>query len=497
MVRFIRHRFGIAFAAAALLAPTGANSEGESPFGGDPATLLGARWGQTPKGATRVVLQVDRTVEFLTVELPHENGFEVHLLNTNADPLPEPLAIGNGRIANVTFRPGPSGTVARIAGGPQRLRAMTFKLDGPPRIVVDVTVDDDAPLPLAAPPVTVARPVVKKKAPKTEVAKSAPAPRVDDAMDALLAAHDTVATADVVLPDADADLIPPPATPESALVAVNPDGEFDELLSWITGVKLDAAALALSESEEDRARYLRSLAFLLAQRGLVDEAEQMLGSALQSEGYDQGSAFADSAYWAELKLQTGDHEGASELAQTLSAAQRTPPQRLRLARILSECDFHDLARMHLEEAVPRLTGRPRIEGQLLLAHVYWDRQEIDKAQSWVKKLTDSKYTPREILGEALILHADCVWAMGKPAEAEGFYRRALALSLGDEEASWVTLQLGNLAHRAGRTTDAIDHYRRARDEFPETFYGAQADWFLRVAEQTERLQNKEVVRNRG
>ena len=51
--------------------------------------------------------------------------------------------------------------------------------------------------------------------------------------------------------------------------------------------------------------------------------------------------------------------------------------------------------------------------------------------------------------------------------------------------------------KEGRVADAIDHYRRARDEWPETFYGAQADWFLRVAEQTERLEGAEVVRNRG
>jgi tetratricopeptide (TPR) repeat protein len=292
--------------------------------------------------------------------------------------------------------------------------------------------------------------------------------------------------------DADAE----PATPESAAVA-EAEGPFDDLVAWITGLKLDANALKLSETEEDRWRHRRSLAFLLAERGLVHEAVTALTSALESGYSDRRTGFADSLYLAELLLETGNVEGAAGIAQELSAGEQTPQQRIRLARVLQRCDFPDLALANLEEVLPRLVGEPRVEAQMLLARAYWDRKEVDKARQYVRKLTESEHVPVALRGGAFILEADCAWAQGRTEESERLYRRALQETLDDEEASWVTLQLGNAARRTGRLADAIDHYRDARDRWPDTFFGAQADWFLRVTEQTERLANAEALRDRG
>jgi tetratricopeptide (TPR) repeat protein len=138
-----------------------------------------------------------------------------------------------------------------------------------------------------------------------------------------------------------------------------------------------------------------------------------------------------------------------------------------------------------------------VEAQLLLARAYWDRKDVEKARRYVSKLTESGHVPAALRGGVLILDADCAWAQGRTAESERLYRRALQEALDDEEASWVTLQLGNAARRTGRLADAIAHYRDARDRWPDTFYGAQADWFLRVTEQTEQLANAEALRDRG
>jgi len=468
----------------------------------DAATLVRSRWGTTTRGATRVVFQLDRQADYLTIELADDDGVEVHLLGAEAEPLPSPMPVGSGGVRDVTFRPGPSGVVARIAGSGTPLTARTFKLDNPPRVVVDLTQDGgsgDVPAPRVEPTGT----AVTKSARADTPSVTGDVTRSDDESAGSIGPDDEddtdtfAAASPAPSPDAAAAMAPAePATPESAAVA-DADGPFQDLVAWIAGLKLDANALKLSETEEERSRYRRSLAFLLAERGLVHEAVTVLTSALASGHGDRGTAFADSLYLAELRLETGDVEGAAGIAQELSSGEQTPQQRIRLARILQRCDFPDLAVANLEEVLPRLVGEPRVEAQMLLARAYWDRKDVEKARQYVSKLTASGHVSPELRGGALILEADCAWAQGRTQESERLYRRALQETLDDEEASWVTLQLGNAARRNGRLADAIDHYRDARDRWPDTFYGAQADWFLRIAEQTERLANAEALRDRG
>jgi tetratricopeptide (TPR) repeat protein len=475
-----------------------AAAESAEPHPVPPARVLSARSGETPRGATRLVFETSRPVEYLIVELPEENGFEVHLMETDAGRLPEPLGVTDARVAGVAFRAGPSGVVARVAGRDERLQARAFRLENPSRVVVDVFTASTA----AAARAPAAQPAVAAKSAKIEppdLHEAIPAPEFGgEALASSDAGHGaghggTEADPHVDGPEVGGTAGDARAEPADAV----PAEDFEALLAWITGLKLDARALELSESEEERSRYRRQLGLLLAERGLVGEAKTLLENAVSSEGYDPATAFADSVLLAELHLESGDVDAASAIAEALSAGKRTAPERLQLARILIDCRFPDLARMHLEEAVPNLTGRPRVEAQLLLARAYWDRRDAAKAHDWVAKLTESKHTPPDLLGPALVLQADCLWAMERAKDAENLYRRALALTLTDEEASWATLQLGNLAHRAGRVTDAMDHYRRAKETWPETFYGAQAEWFLRVSERSEQVREAGVVRDRG
>jgi tetratricopeptide (TPR) repeat protein len=350
--------------------------------------------------------------------------------------------VEDGRVSRVTFRAGPAGVVARIAGGEPRLRAHVFHLESPYRVVVDVRSDDGA---------------------------SRPTP-----------------------------------SPEPSLVDAGADSgdsgageDFQELLGWITDIEREVEALVRSDTEADRARHRRSLAFLLGERGLLGEAEKTLTRALGSDAHDPTTAYPDSVYLAELRLRLGDEDGAAEVARALPADRGTPREAVRLATVLSRCGLPDLARVYLEDALPRLTGLERVGARLLLARIHWERRDAAAALPLVAKLTESKHVPRKELTSALILQADCIWSLGRPSDAESYYRRALALSPAPEEASWVTLQLGNLAHRSGHIADAIEYYRRARDRWPDTFYGAQAEWFLEAARRTERLEGAEVVRNRG
>jgi tetratricopeptide (TPR) repeat protein len=445
------------------------------------ATLVRTRWGTTPRGATRIVFQLDREAEYLTIELADDDGIEVHLLGAESEPLPAPVPVGSGGVREITFRPGPSGVVARISGAGTPLVARTFRLEGPPRVVLDVTREDGELAP-PAPRAELTGAVATKSAPASPpAAAAAPVEDLGDEDAAILA-------------EAPAGTEPP--TPESAAVD-GTDGPFQELVAWIAALKSDANALKESATEQERSRHRRSLAILLAERGMVHEAETILASALESGLGDRKTAFADSLYLAELRLETGNTDGAAGIAQELSAREQTPQQRIRLARILSRCKFPDLAVANLEEALPRLVGAPRVEAQLLLARAYWDRKDVEKARQYVAKLTESEHVPEELVGEALVLEADCAWMLGRTGESERLYRRALRETLDDEASSWVTLQLGNAARRTGRVADAIDHYREARDRWPDTFFGAQADWFLRVAEQTEQLANAEALRDRG
>ncbi|HMB70671.1 MAG TPA: hypothetical protein VKU85_15255, partial [bacterium] len=125
------------------------------------------------------------------------------------------------------------------------------------------------------------------------------------------------------------------------------------------------------------------------------------------------------------------------------------------------------------------------EAQLLLAAISWERNDVKRAREYVTGLAESAHLPSELKGGALILEADCAWAQGHIQDSERLYRRALQERLDREEASWATLQLGNAARRGGQPAVALDRYRESHERWPDTFYGSQAGWFLRLAERAE------------
>ena len=437
------------------------------------ATVVKSRWGLARNGATRVVFQTDRAIDYLTVELAQAHGFEVHLMGTSTDGVPGPISVGNGVVDEVRFHAGPAGLVARIVGSGARLSAKSFTLENPHRVVVDVRTQaqPDGAAGSSSKP-KAAAPVASRKTPEKKPAKETPAD-------------------------------PPPAEPETksdppdSARVTSSDEEFDELLSWVRGVKLEVEALVLSDTEEDRATYRRSLAFLLAERGVLREAEKALVAALSSEGHDRETAYADSIYLAELRLQLGDRDGASEVARGLRADAGTPGEQLRLARVLMRCRFSHLAQVLLESAAPELSGRQRDRADLFLAQCLWDQKDPERALATVERLTASSETPADLLPSAVLLHADCLWALGRTGESKDWYELASRQELTPEEASWTMLQLGNVARREGRVAEARAIYRDTSERWPDTFYGSQAGWFLKIAEETGKLQEAEVLKSRG
>src|SRR5258706_9331904 len=87
-----------------LAFPARGEATGESP-----AHVLSARVGRTAGGVPRVVFETDRPVQFLTVELPQGNGFEVHLLGTDTTAVPAATASGDDVVQDLELRAGPSG----------------------------------------------------------------------------------------------------------------------------------------------------------------------------------------------------------------------------------------------------------------------------------------------------------------------------------------------------------------------------------------------------
>ena len=96
------------------------------------------RTARTPRGATRVVFELDRPAEHLTVERMQGNGFEVHLLGVQPGEAPTEMRVRDNLLDRILFRYQTSGTVAEIIGTGAPLTAKSFRLENPPRIVVDI-----------------------------------------------------------------------------------------------------------------------------------------------------------------------------------------------------------------------------------------------------------------------------------------------------------------------------------------------------------------------
>jgi tetratricopeptide (TPR) repeat protein len=536
MSRHVRLVRGLTLLAglAAVLGSGPARSQGAA---GEAPSIETTRTGRTPRGATRVVVQTDHPAEHLVVELPGGNGFDVHLLGTSPGRAPTEMVVRDGRVDRVVFRLEATGTVARVLSADSPVRVKSFRLDDPPRVVVDVYPDDrerapgpeapsidpsaresrpasislsavrageasDATRPPVAEPQLVRKPYrTVQPDPKGEVRVAAapdddeggPASNPDDGSPP----DDEAEAAAAEETGSEPTLFEISPTPAMAAESGEGSGDFEDLILWIHALKTRVDALRSVDSEVDRAALRRELAFLLAQRGIYNEAEKALVSSLESPGRDEVTGFSDSLALAEIRLRLGKTDEASEVARSVDPRGRRPSEKHRLARILLECGQAATAVALLEPVVPGLPEPDRSRAHLLLARAKWDQGDPDATLRIVRRLTTTSKTPPDVLSSALILEADCLWVAGRMHDAESHYRRAAGLVLTPEEASWTGLQLGNLARRAGRDDEARRHYRTTHEKWPETFFGAQADWFLRMSEEFERLGGAEVVRNRG
>jgi tetratricopeptide (TPR) repeat protein len=286
---------------------------------------------------------------------------------------------------------------------------------------------------------------------------------------------------------------PTVAPPDSADAPPSPE-DFDDLVAWLHVLQASVKALNEAQGEEERARYRRSLALVLAGRGLYEEAEKALVSSLASDARDRTTSVADSVALADIRLRKGDEEGASAVARSVDVGRASPTEQLRLAEILLDTGFPALAVDLAENARKNVGGEAHERATLLLAHALWEQGEPKRALARAREVTASPGADPGAYAAALVLEADCQVALGRTADATTTYERAAGLELGAEEASWVALQRGNLARRAGRTEEAIALYRETVERWPDTFYATQAEWFLRVATQLEALRKTEAAR---
>jgi tetratricopeptide (TPR) repeat protein len=273
--------------------------------------------------------------------------------------------------------------------------------------------------------------------------------------------------------------------------------DFEDLLVWIHALQNSVEALNAADNETDRARYRRRLGYLLVQRGILVEGEKALLSAVQGEGADSATAVADSVAVAEVRLEMGERESASQIARAIDTKRATPSERVRLAEVLLDTGQPVLASNLLDQTVGSVTGVLHSEATFLLARAHHATGRNAQARDAVRRLTSNAATPKAILPAALLLHADCEFALGRAREAEALYARAVAMDLPDEDASWAALQLGNLARRDGRDEEARRRWQSTTERYPDTFFASQAAWFLRVSETVRRVNEAEADDGRG
>lgn len=506
MRSIVRSRIAAGLFAAGL----GAVSPAPADDGLPPAHLLDARIGRTPRGMPRLVLETDRPVQFLTVELAQENGFEVHLLGT--DPVPPPaVPLRDAVVRTLTFREGPQGLVARVTLEGGRRIGTSFALDNPPRVVLDLLPDPDAEPVLAAatpPGQPVGSPAPRKQSrpstapPRETTVTSSPgdrALRVDlgaEATDAVAPAPDTVKSAVLEASKASAPApSPPPAKGDSAKHDDLPP-ELVDLFGWLGDLRASIDSIREGRDQAARSAARRDLAALLEERGLWEEAEKALLSAARGARNGPTGA-ADSLKVAELRIRRGDAAGALAVASALDTVRTLPEERVRLAAVFLAAERPETAEALAQPMIDSLDGAPGARALWVTARSRWDRGDAAGALPLAAKLAADPATPADLLPGAVLLEADCLCALERMKEARPVYERASGLRLTDHDASWTALQLGNLARREGRMADAKRHYETARDSWPDTFYATQADWFLRFDDRMRSLRDAGAGKSRG
>jgi tetratricopeptide (TPR) repeat protein len=469
----------------------------------DSARLVASRAGSTAAGTLRILFETDRPVDFLTVELPFENGFEVHLLNVEGSDLPATLRIQDSLVSTVSFRPTPTGIVAKILGSSTRLSAKCFPLERPNRVVVDVIVapeDDVEPPGPDDPPrfgISMADPAVAAKgAASDEAADDDRAPAEIDA----LVLGEEVDNPSPSVGGADST-VSSFGRPGSSYARAGRDRALDprfkDVSAWLEGLAAAVDALGFSETEEDRVRHRRHLAYLLEQRSILNEAESTLQSAIDTPYRDTATAVADSVKLAEIRVRLSRFDRAGDLAREVDAARATDDERVRLAQVMLAAGNPEGARSLVYGLAYQDNTAVGARATLVLARSHWDLGEIREARDRIRSITSHGELDADIAADVLLLHADCEFALKRSLEAQALYARASSLALTNAQAAWIGLQLGNLARQDGRYAEARAHWRRTMERWPDTYYASQAAWLLRFEERMHELSQLERRTDRG
>lgn len=476
-------------------------ASGDEPI--PPGHVLSARVGRTERGVPRVVIEMDRPVQFLTVEHAQGNGFDVILLGTDTTSVPAASVAGDEVVRSLDFHASASGLVARVTLGEERRSGRAYALENPTRVVLDLPLPGE-PADTAASSRNSAATTPARKTPSApkHAASTSPA-RVPASTPPVAAApRDTSpAHATATAPESTiaTELSHAERAAADADTSARPGAEKDlgEVIAWVHDLKNVIESIRKSGDGASRARARRGLAQLLQQRGLYIEAEKaLLGAAATAPG-DTSAAIRDSLDVAELRVARGDVAGALAVASVLDASRVSSEDRVRLARVLLDSDKPDLAESVLAPALAALDGAPKARAALLMARSHWDRADPKKALPYAVELVASTSTPEDVFSRAIMLQADCLCALDRAKEARQLYEQASKLSLTAEDASWAWLQLGNLARREGRLDEAKQCYETTKERWPESFYASQADWFLRFDERLRALRDADAGKTRG
>ena len=242
-----------------------------------------------------------------------------------------------------------------------------------------------------------------------------------------------------------------------------------------------AAETADALGTEEGIRLAVTLAAALYFSGRTDEAAELCDRAIAEAERLNSPVARASAYWnaSYFRSESGDVAGALPLAKRalhllentersrdvgslrtqLSAIMlRTDPPRLEEAR-----EHLRLADMELEWS--QASPGERAQNQLVNAQALLVGGDTQAATATALELIDAYADSEPLIAvDALTLLGQAAWMNGDRAEAQQWYRRAIAMLTGvgaDREAAQVWFEVGTLAAQAGLVAESADAFQRA------------------------------------
>ena len=405
---------------------------------------------RTERGVPRVVLETDRPVQFLTVELAEGSGFDVHLLGTDPASLPAVEARPDDVVKGLEFRAGPGGVIARVLLAGERRIGRAFALESPPRVVLDLPPEEVAPAtrPASQASVPAARPSASPAKPSGSAAPAEErerAPAKPEAVD-----ERTVHAAD------------------SSARADSLDPMLSDLFGWVHDVRDAIESIRKTREVAGKAAARRRSGGFSPTA--VSTRRRRRRSSPGSRRCAATRPVMPRTRWTWRNCGCG---AVMPKARWRSLPRSTPSARTSAIA----CGWPGSSWTRAEpETVPVVLGpvlassQPGLKARasFLLARSHWDRGEAAKALPIAQEVVTGAATPSDVLPGAVLLEADCLSSLERPAEARKSYERASTLRLNDEESSWTSLQLGNLARRAGDLEEARKHYEATKERWPDT-----------------------------